>query len=126
MPLARVPWICMRRPVRYQVVLLCHTSCSIHRCIERVLYAIPPLSEKEMSEIIDRVRKLLALAKDKGASEHEAATAMAMASRLMMQHHIDHLDDDKEKAKAVFGSWCFIDYAEDWHKVIAASVAKLY
>jgi hypothetical protein len=38
-----------------------------------------------MEKIRDRIRKLLRLARDKGASENEAASAMAMASRLMLQ-----------------------------------------
>lgn len=42
-----------------------------------------------MSAIVDRIKKLLALARDKGASEAEAATAMRMASELMLKHNID-------------------------------------
>lgn len=38
---------------------------------------------------IEKVRKLLALAKDKGASEGEATNAMAMASRILEQHNLD-------------------------------------
>ncbi|WP_372400263.1 DUF2786 domain-containing protein [Azospirillum sp. HJ39] len=37
----------------------------------------------ERTRRIDRVRKLLAVARDPGATEHEAATALAMAQRLM-------------------------------------------
>ncbi|MGA1856946.1 DUF2786 domain-containing protein [Azospirillum sp. 11R-A] len=37
----------------------------------------------ERARRIERVRKLLAVARDPGATEHEAATALAMAQRLM-------------------------------------------
>jgi hypothetical protein len=45
-----------------------------------------------MSAIHDRIRKLLALANDKGASEAEAETAMSMASALMLRHGIEQRD----------------------------------
>ena len=46
-----------------------------------------------MSDIQDKIRKLLALANDKGASEGEAANAMQMATALMMKYNITHLSD---------------------------------
>jgi len=78
-----------------------------------------------MEKIRDRIRKLLRLAKDKGATEAEAANAMAMASRLMLEHNIEHIDDEKE-AKAIWGPVMTTPYKEEWHRTIGSSVALLY
>jgi len=42
-----------------------------------------------MSDIRDRIKKLLAMAQDSRGNEHENETAMRMANRLMTQHGID-------------------------------------
>ncbi len=41
------------------------------------------------SDIINKIKKLLALAGDKGATEDEAATALRMAQGLMLKHRIE-------------------------------------
>lgn len=41
-----------------------------------------------MSDITDKIKKLLALAADKAATEDEAATALRMAQGLMLKHQI--------------------------------------
>nr|WP_295832866.1 DUF2786 domain-containing protein [uncultured Azospirillum sp.] len=50
----------------------------------------------ERAKRIDRVRKLLAVARDPGATEHEAATALAMAQRLMEE---DGISDQECRAR---------------------------
>lgn len=42
-----------------------------------------------MSDIVNKIKKLLALAADKAATEDEAATAMRMAQGLMLKHQIE-------------------------------------
>lgn len=77
------------------------------------------------SKIIDRIRKLLALARDKGASEAEASLAMAKASELMLQHNIDNIDEDTGVG-VIAGIPVGGDLGQNWHIIIAAAVGRLY
>ena len=52
-----------------------------------------------MDNIKDKIRKLLAVAHDKGASEEEAATAMRLAMTLMARHGIEQSQLGAEKPK---------------------------
>ncbi len=52
-----------------------------------------------MEAIKDKIRKLLAVARDKGASEEEAATAMRLAMTLMARHGIEQSQLGAEKPK---------------------------
>ncbi len=52
------------------------------------LSGIPPA-------ILEKIRKLMALAEDSGATENESSTAFMMARRLMMQHHIEDFSSIK-------------------------------
>lgn len=75
--------------------------------------------------IIDRIRKLLALARDKGASEAEAATAMEMASKLMLQHNIKESEvDEKKEEPGLFPG--VYPSADEWEYNLAAAAAKIY
>lgn len=78
-----------------------------------------------MTAIVDKIRKLLALSRNKGATEGEAANAMAVASRLMTQHGIDNVDQLAEES-AKKGSWIHGRGREEWEKVAASAVAKLF
>lgn len=78
-----------------------------------------------MTEIVDKIRKLLALARDKGASENEAAVALAMAQRLMLQHDIKNVEEKRE-VHAVMGDWMEVDRGELWEMYVAQAVAKLF
>lgn len=42
----------------------------------------------DRSKIVERIRKLLALADDKGATEAEAVAAVMMAQRLMAENDV--------------------------------------
>lgn len=75
--------------------------------------------------IVDRIRKLLRLARDKGASEHEAASAMAMAQKLMMQHNIEQVEEQHEEP-AIRGEWHQRDIDKKWQLLLVQAVAKLY
>lgn len=78
-----------------------------------------------MEKIVDRIRKLLRLAKDKGASEAEAASALAKAQELMLQHNIDHVDDE-DKPGIVQGEISPDRWDSKWHLYIANAVAELF
>lgn len=78
-----------------------------------------------MENIVEKIRKLLALAKDKGASENEAAVALAMAQRLMLQHNITEVTE-KVKVEAVRGEWMNVDRGELWEQTVAGAIAKLF
>lgn len=77
-----------------------------------------------MEDVVARIRKLLALAKDKGASEHEAATAMSMASALMLKHNIDHVDDKDAPGFVESRKSPILD--QKWHFFLAGAVASLF
>jgi Protein of unknown function (DUF2786) len=79
----------------------------------------------EMVKIIERIRKLLALARDKAASENEAATALAMAQRLMLEHDIKNVEDAVE-VEAIRGGWVNVSRGDKWERVIASSVATMF
>lgn len=54
-----------------------------------------------MSDIVNKIKKLLTLAADKAATEDEAATALRMAQGLMLKHQIEEaeLNVTKEQAR---------------------------
>jgi Protein of unknown function (DUF2786) len=75
--------------------------------------------------IVEKIRKLLRLARDSGATEAEAGTAMAMAQKLMMQHNIDHVEDVVEQ-HAVRGDWRNFEVDKKWQQTLGSAVAHLY
>lgn len=56
------------------------------------------MSENMKSRVIDKVRSLFAKTTERGASEAEAATAVAMAQRLMASYHLSEEDLAHEPA----------------------------
>jgi hypothetical protein len=92
-----------------------------------------PLEKRVMSTngngngegIVEKIRKLLRLARDKGATEAEAATAMTMASKLMLQHNIDNVEEKVEEI-AVRGEWHNVEIDKKWQQILMSAVAKLY
>lgn len=78
-----------------------------------------------MSEAIrEKIVKLLNLARDKGASEAEAATAMTMATRLMLSHGIQ--ESELQQSKAVAGRSELTEVDTDWQKILAQAAGKLF
>jgi hypothetical protein len=75
--------------------------------------------------IVEKIRKLLRLARDNGATEAEAGTAMAMAQKLMMQHNIDHVEDVVEQ-HAVRGDWKNYEVDKKWQQTLGSAIAHLY
>jgi len=79
-----------------------------------------------MEKILDKVRKLLRLARDKGASEAEAATALAMAQKLMLEHNIKDVEEERE-IHAIFGTWFKTGRSiQKWEEFTASAIAKLF
>lgn len=78
-----------------------------------------------MEDVISRIKKLLALGRDKGASESEAATALAKASELMLKHNIDNVDNVVESEIA--GGELIKDIGSHKHYMfLAHAVSQLY
>src|SRR5215471_536800 len=75
--------------------------------------------------IVERIRKLLRLARDKGASENEAAVAMAKAQKLMLEHDISNVEEKVEEV-AVRGDWRDADVDDKWVNLLSQAAAKLY
>lgn len=76
-----------------------------------------------MDKVLDRIRKLLALA-DGQANEHESKVALDAASRLMMQHGIDR-DDLTQKQKAQLINFVVGEFTHAYIVLLAAASAKL-
>jgi len=74
--------------------------------------------------IIEKIKKLFALAANEGASENEAATAMKMANGLLLKHAIDK-HSLKEEDGAGFN---FRDYPvqQKWVMSLIGTVTRLY
>ncbi len=77
-----------------------------------------------MEDIKLKITKLLNLARDKGASENEAATAMAMASKLMIAHGIK--EAELQQSEQVAGRSENTELERDWQEVIAQTAGNLF
>ena len=76
-------------------------------------------------DIVEKIRKMLRLARDAGATEAEAATAMGMAQRLMLQHNIDNVEEVVEQV-AIQGDWHNYEIDKRWQQLLLLAIAKLY
>lgn len=75
-------------------------------------------------EIKSRIVKLLNLSRDRGASEAEAATAMTMATKMMLLHGIT--ESDLQTSKAVAGRSENTELERDWQEIIAQTAGNLF
>ena len=50
------------------------------------------MTEKASTRVLERIRKMLALAENSGATPAEAATAAGMAAKTMAKYNLDHAD----------------------------------
>lgn len=75
---------------------------------------------------LDKIRKLIALGTNDGATENERETAMRMAHNLMIKHNIDQGSIGKatetEKRVIVRGQF----FGRPWARQVAGSVAQLF
>ena len=75
--------------------------------------------------MIEKIRKLLALARNAGATEAEAAQALGMANALMLKHGIeqDQVDEEDELVKSGARQSAF---TQRWHQMLAISLGRMY
>jgi len=78
-----------------------------------------------MSNVMDKIRKLFALAKDEGATENERLVALEMAQRLMLQHDIQNVEEERV-VEAIKGEWMHVDKKQRWEAYAAGAVAMLF
>lgn len=64
-----------------------------------------------MSDVKDKINKLLAMARHERSNEHESEVAMRMAERLMRQHGIDLAELEAATGKATAYAWSTIRIA---------------
>lgn len=75
--------------------------------------------------IINRIRKMLALANDLAATEHERDTALSMAHKLLAKYNLDleAIKDKPKEPRIDFSSPC---YGEPWVRQVSAAIADLF
>lgn len=73
-----------------------------------------------MTDIQDRIRKLLAVTKDRGATPAEMENAMTLASALMAKYNIEHIAEKTEVVKKQY-DWI----TDKWHAWILNAVSRI-
>jgi len=80
-------------------------------------------SNDKEERLIAKIRKLFALANDKGASSNEAESALRMANALLSKHAIDKVR--LAETDQVFAS--FLDYQlTSWSKSVISTISRFY
>jgi hypothetical protein len=87
----------------------------------------------KLEKVLDRIRKLLNLAKG-GATPEEAATAVAHAQKLMDEHHIEEAQllakepstPQEEVEKAPLDEAAKTEWWNEWERVLAGVVARSF
>jgi hypothetical protein len=82
--------------------------------------------EDNMEPILDRIRKLLRLASN-NSNENEAASAMAKARTIMLEHNISHIDDTAPDIdmQPMRGQTHY-QYDKQWQSFLANGIAALF
>jgi hypothetical protein len=78
----------------------------------------------EETKVIDRIRKMMAMATDERGAENERETAMRMALKLLAKHNLtmQHLEEEtEERGKSVLDGRNF-----PWERTVAFGLAQLY
>lgn len=73
---------------------------------------------------IDRVRKMLRLARDVAASEHEASSAMEMASRIMLERGLTEADVAEPEELVCQSNP--LEAPQTWHVLVASCCGVLH
>ncbi|MBI3964097.1 MAG: DUF2786 domain-containing protein [Chloroflexi bacterium] len=77
--------------------------------------------------IVDRIAKLLRLARDKAATEAEAANAAAKAQELLARYNLDEAEIELENAKPVVGEFVAGEgFKAQWQLLLAGGVARAH
>lgn len=83
---------------------------------------------EETTKVLERVKKMLNLGRDAGATEAERETAMRMAHKLLLKHNLDLAtvdastaakDDPRAEAIATY-------YGRPWARVVSHAIARLF
>lgn len=77
-----------------------------------------------MTDIQDRIRKLIAMAEHSGGNDNEMKNAMAMASEMMMKHGISRASLDSKPASIIEGTQFPMNY--DWYIYAAEAMKHLF
>jgi hypothetical protein len=77
-----------------------------------------------MSTIHDKIRKLIALGEN-NPNEHEAEQALALATRLMLQHGIDRDSLSEAQATVAYGDERIHD-VDAWHQRVGWAAGELF
>lgn len=80
------------------------------------------------SKVLDKVRKLLAMANHENANEHERDTAMRQAHALLTKHGLDMAsvaDHEREKVDPR-GDFVHEDWSMPWTRGVRQAIAKLF
>jgi hypothetical protein len=81
----------------------------------------------DIQDVKDKIAKLLALAKDKGANENEAAVAMNFAMKMMLQHNLQMSEFEQGKAREVGAKEGASKEVDNrWEIIIAQAAGVLY
>lgn len=75
---------------------------------------------------VERIRKLLALARDGGASEHEAATALQMAQALMEAEGVTDVEIRAKEASEAFTSTGAKSRVPAWEDKLGGAIANIF
>lgn len=80
----------------------------------------------DLGSIREKIKALLTLAGNEGATEAEAATAMAKASALMAKYNIEVSADEETEDSTIRGKWVYTDKDFQWHYYCAEAAQYLY
>lgn len=82
-------------------------------------------SEAEKRETMKiKIAKMLAIAKNRGASEAEAATAMSMATKMMLLHGIQ--EAELQESQSIAGRSENTELDRDWQEICAHAAGNLF
>ncbi len=82
------------------------------------------MNDNTRETIKAKIAKMLAIAKDRGASEAEAATAMSMATKMMLLHGIQ--EAELQQSQEIAGRSENTELDRDWQEVIAQAAGDLF
>lgn len=78
-------------------------------------------------KILDRVKKMMALGNDKGATDNERETALRMAHSLLLKHNLSMADlPSGDENIEVREKQNFTIWADSWARDLCFSVGKLF
>ena len=77
-------------------------------------------------EVIEKVKKLLALANGAGASEGERENAMRMATRLLARFNLDVADVSAVAEERIRQAYAYGDENPDWGRYVYSGIGRLF